>query len=59
MEFCEKSTLRDCIDTNLYRDVNRVWELFREIVEGLAHIHDQVSWSFGHLVIQSFTQYLM
>lgn len=42
MEFCEKSTLRDCIDAGLHRDVSRVWQLFREIIEGLVHIHDQV-----------------
>ena len=43
MEFCEKSTLRDCIDAGLCRDPGRVWQLFREIVEGLVHIHEQVS----------------
>lgn len=42
MEFCEKSTLRDCIDNGLYLDVSRVWQLFREIIEGLVHIHEQV-----------------
>ncbi|XP_017783992.1 PREDICTED: eIF-2-alpha kinase GCN2 [Nicrophorus vespilloides] len=41
MEFCDKSTLRTAIDNNLYLDTNRVWRLFREIVEGLAHIHQQ------------------
>ncbi|XP_025831674.1 eIF-2-alpha kinase GCN2 [Agrilus planipennis] len=41
MEFCEKSTLRTAIDADLYTDMNRVWRLFREIVEGLAHIHQQ------------------
>lgn len=41
MEFCEKSTLRTAIDANLYQDKERVWKLFREIVEGLAHIHQQ------------------
>jgi len=41
MEFCEKSTLRTAIDNNLYEDKERVWRLFREIVEGLAHIHQQ------------------
>ncbi|KAL1501167.1 hypothetical protein ABEB36_006549 [Hypothenemus hampei] len=41
MEFCEKSTLRTAIDNHLYTDENRVWRLFREIVEGLAHIHLQ------------------
>ncbi|XP_015183399.1 PREDICTED: eukaryotic translation initiation factor 2-alpha kinase 4 isoform X2 [Polistes dominula] len=41
MEFCEKSTLRTAIDNGLYEDQERVWRLFREIVEGLAHIHQQ------------------
>nr|WAQ68452.1 eIF-2-alpha kinase GCN2 [Haliotis discus hannai] len=41
MEYCEKSTLRNCIDAGLYQDVTRVWRLFREIVEGLIHIHEQ------------------
>lgn len=41
MEFCEKSTLRTAIDANLYQDKERVWKLFRETVEGLAHIHQQ------------------
>uniref|UniRef100_A0A1Q3F239 non-specific serine/threonine protein kinase n=1 Tax=Culex tarsalis TaxID=7177 RepID=A0A1Q3F239_CULTA len=41
MEFCEKSTLRTAIDSNLYQDVDRVWRLFREIAEGLSHIHQQ------------------
>ncbi|XP_056630081.1 eIF-2-alpha kinase GCN2 [Diorhabda sublineata] len=41
MEFCEKSTLRTAIDDNLYLDEDRMWRLFREIVEGLAYIHQQ------------------
>ncbi|KAG7210245.1 hypothetical protein KM043_011793 [Ampulex compressa] len=41
MEFCEKSTLRTAIDNGLYEEKERVWRLFREIVEGLAHIHQQ------------------
>ncbi|KAK7862324.1 hypothetical protein R5R35_005220 [Gryllus longicercus] len=41
MEFCEKSTLRNAIDNELYGDVERMWRLFREIVEGLTHIHQQ------------------
>ncbi|XP_026672144.1 uncharacterized protein LOC108628228 [Ceratina calcarata] len=41
MEFCEKSTLRTAMDSGLYEDQERVWRLFREIVEGLAHIHQQ------------------
>ncbi|XP_053989693.1 eIF-2-alpha kinase GCN2-like [Hylaeus volcanicus] len=39
MEFCEKSTLRTAIDAGLYKNQKRVWRLFEEIVEGLAHIH--------------------
>ncbi|XP_064601948.1 eIF-2-alpha kinase GCN2-like [Liolophura sinensis] len=41
MEYCDKSTLRNCIDAGLYEDMKRVWRLFREIVEGLTHIHKQ------------------
>ncbi|KAK5647909.1 hypothetical protein RI129_002801 [Pyrocoelia pectoralis] len=41
MEFCEKSTLRTAIDSDLYLDKDRIWRLFREIIEGLAHIHQQ------------------
>ncbi|CAB3382831.1 Hypothetical predicted protein [Cloeon dipterum] len=42
MEFCEKSTLRIAIDSGeLCSDEPRVWRLFREMVEGLAHIHQQ------------------
>lgn len=41
MEFCEKSTLRTAIDNNLYSNTERLWRLFREITEGLAHIHSQ------------------
>lgn len=41
MEFCEKSTLRIAIDNNLYNNTERLWRLFREIIEGLAHIHSQ------------------
>lgn len=35
MEFCEKSTLRNAIDNGLYLEEDRVWRLFREIVEGM------------------------
>lgn len=37
----EKSTLRTAIDNNLHKDTERLWRLFREIAEGLAHIHSQ------------------
>ena len=42
MEYCEKSTLRNLIDEGLHGDKERIWRLFREIVEGLVHIHSQV-----------------
>ena len=42
MEYCEKSTLRNVIDEGLYKNPDRTWRLFREIVEGLAHVHSQV-----------------
>lgn len=43
MEYCEQSTLRDVIDKqSLYKDEGRVWRLFRELVDGIAHIHEQV-----------------
>ncbi|XP_068157751.1 eIF-2-alpha kinase GCN2 [Drosophila tropicalis] len=41
MEFCEKCTLRTAIDDNLYENTERLWRLFREIAEGLSHIHQQ------------------
>lgn len=41
MEFCEKCTLRTAIDDNLYENSERLWRLFREIAEGLSHIHQQ------------------
>ncbi|GBP22173.1 eIF-2-alpha kinase GCN2 [Eumeta japonica] len=41
MEFCEKNTLRHAIDSGLYLEHFRAWRLFREIVEGLAHVHQR------------------
>ncbi|XP_014673320.1 PREDICTED: eukaryotic translation initiation factor 2-alpha kinase 4-like [Priapulus caudatus] len=41
MEYCEKSTLRNLIDIGLDKDTDLVWRLFREIIEGLAHLHQQ------------------
>lgn len=41
MEFCEKCTLRTAIDDNLHQNSDRLWRLFREIAEGLSHIHQQ------------------
>ncbi|KAG4034370.1 hypothetical protein MFRU_003g03380 [Monilinia fructicola] len=39
MEYCEKRTLRDLIRRGLYKDNEEIWRLFRQILEGLAHIH--------------------
>jgi eukaryotic translation initiation factor 2-alpha kinase 4 len=41
MEYCDKSTLRSAIDSGLYQDRERIQKLFREMVEGLSHIHQQ------------------
>ena len=43
MEYCEKSTLRDMINEGVYMSGEKVGRHFREIVEGLAHVHSQVS----------------
>ncbi|KAL6706711.1 eukaryotic translation initiation factor 2-alpha kinase [Coniothyrium glycines] len=39
MEFCEKQTLRDLIRRGLYDDPDEYWRLFRQILEGLEHVH--------------------
>jgi translation initiation factor 2-alpha kinase 4 len=39
MEFCEKQTLRDLIRRGLYDEPEEYWRLFRQMLEGLAHIH--------------------
>lgn len=39
MEFCEKQTLRDIIRRGLNDDPEEYWRLFRQILEGLSHIH--------------------
>lgn len=44
MEYCENETLRQLIDSgSLHENDDKVWRLFREIVEGLEHIHSKVS----------------
>ncbi|RHZ86074.1 hypothetical protein Glove_55g46 [Diversispora epigaea] len=37
MEYCEKQTLKDIIDIGVKPDDG--WRIFRQILEGLAHIH--------------------
>lgn len=39
MEYCEKRTLRDLIRKGLYKENEEIWRLFRQVLEGLAHIH--------------------
>ncbi|OAA36278.1 Serine/threonine-protein kinase, GCN2 [Metarhizium rileyi] len=39
MEYCEKRTLRDLISRNLYKNTPEIWRLFRQILEGMSHIH--------------------
>ncbi|KAL1916270.1 uncharacterized protein VTP21DRAFT_5887 [Calcarisporiella thermophila] len=39
MEYCEKKTLRDAIDEGMTEEEG--WRLFRQILEGLVHIHSQ------------------
>ena len=40
MEYCEKRTLRDAIDSgDLVRNRPRMWKLFRQIVEGIRYYH--------------------
>ncbi|KAL2025032.1 hypothetical protein VTK56DRAFT_34 [Thermocarpiscus australiensis] len=39
MEYCEKRTLRDLISRHLCKETQEIWRLFRQILEGLAHIH--------------------
>lgn len=46
MEYCKGRTLKDVIDKMLYKDVDKVWSLFREILQGLNHIHELVFFNF-------------
>ncbi|KAI2643420.1 serine/threonine-protein kinase gcn2 [Xylaria nigripes] len=39
MEYCDKRTLRDLIQRNLWKESEETWRLFRQILEGLVHIH--------------------
>lgn len=42
MEYCENQTLRQLIDSaELWKNEDRAWRLFREIAEGLEHIHSK------------------
>lgn len=39
MEYCPNQTLRDIIDMGI--DFDEAWRLFRQIIEGLCHLHSQ------------------
>ena len=39
MEYCENQTLRDLIRGDLYKDVDEIWRLLHQILQGLVHIH--------------------
>lgn len=39
MEFCPKKTLRNVIDERSHTDEDSTWRMFRQIAEGLNHIH--------------------
>ncbi|KZF22607.1 Serine/threonine-protein kinase [Xylona heveae TC161] len=39
MEYCERQTLRDLLRQGIYHNVDDCWRLFRQILEGLSHIH--------------------
>lgn len=41
MEYCAGKTLKDLIEKGLYQNEDKVWCLFREILHGLNHIHEQ------------------
>lgn len=39
MEICERQTLRDLIVANLPSNTDEIWRIFRQILEGLVHVH--------------------
>ncbi|KAI9837549.1 MAG: hypothetical protein M1819_007200 [Sarea resinae] len=39
MEYCEKHTLRDLIRQGIYNRPEECWQLLRQVLEGLSHIH--------------------
>ncbi|KAF1983446.1 Serine/threonine-protein kinase [Aulographum hederae CBS 113979] len=39
MEYCERRTLRDLIQKDLHDKPEEGWRLFRQVLEGLVHIH--------------------
>ncbi|CAI4213800.1 unnamed protein product [Parascedosporium putredinis] len=39
MEYCDRRTLRDLVNGDLYKSTTEIWRLFRQILSGLRHIH--------------------
>ncbi|KAI9887799.1 MAG: hypothetical protein M1823_000321 [Watsoniomyces obsoletus] len=39
MEYCEKKTLRDLLQQGIAHEVERCWQMLRQVLEGLSHIH--------------------
>ncbi len=42
MEFCPNRTLKDVIDEGVFREPEKIWRLFRQIVESISYIHSKV-----------------
>ncbi|THX25305.1 Serine/threonine-protein kinase [Aureobasidium pullulans] len=40
MEYCERHTLRDLIRKGMYTRPEEGWQMLRQVLEGLAHIHN-------------------
>jgi translation initiation factor 2-alpha kinase 4 len=40
MEYCERHTLRDLIRKDMYARPEEGWQMLRQVLEGLAHIHN-------------------
>ena len=40
MEYCERHTLRDLIRKDMYARPEQGWQMLRQVLEGLAHIHN-------------------
>ena len=39
MEYCDRQTLRDLMRGELHTNIEECWRLFRQILEGLVHVH--------------------
>ena len=39
MEYCKQETLRDLINSGIQSNTTECWRLFRQIIQGLEHIH--------------------